>query len=59
MPNRGKKEAMSSSAWRRAANLTNWAVRDIRRRGEAEPRGSRKVWLAAAFAPPFGPRTFI
>ena len=34
-------------------------VRDIRRRSDAELNGSRKRWLLAAFAPPFGPIVYL
>lgn len=35
--------------------LIIWAVRDLRRRSASEINGNKKVWMLAAFAPPFGP----
>jgi len=34
-------------------------VRDIRQRSDDELNGSRKRWLLAAFAPPFGPIAYL
>jgi hypothetical protein len=39
--------------------LTIWAVRDIRQRRDDELSKSRKVWMLAAFAPPFGPMAYF
>ena len=39
--------------------LTIWAVRDIRQRRDDELSKSRKVWMLAAFAPPFGPIAYL
>ncbi|MBI5565194.1 MAG: PLDc_N domain-containing protein [Chloroflexi bacterium] len=34
-------------------------VRDIRKRGDDELKGNRKLWLLAAFAPPLGPIAYL
>ena len=39
--------------------LVIMTVRDIRKRSDAELNGSRKRWLLAAFAPPFGPIAYL
>ncbi len=39
--------------------LVIWAVRDIRRRGDDEIKGNRKIWMVAAFAPPIGPIAYF
>ncbi len=39
--------------------LVIMTVRDIRRRSDAELNGSRKRWMLAAFAPPFGPIAYL
>lgn len=35
------------------------AVRDLRRRPESELNGNKKIWWAAAFAPPIGPIAYF
>jgi hypothetical protein len=39
--------------------LISLAVRDIRKRRADEIKGNRKVWLAAACLPPFGPIAYL
>ena len=39
--------------------LIIWAVRDLRRRSDAEINGKKKIWMLAAFAPPFGPIAYF
>ena len=35
------------------------AMRDLRRRPEAEINGNKKLWTLVAFAPPFGPIAYF
>lgn len=39
--------------------LVIMTVRDIRQRSADEIKGNRKLWLMAAFAPPFGPIAYL
>ena len=39
--------------------LIIWAVRDLRRRPDSEINGNKKLWMLAAFAPPFGPIAYF
>jgi hypothetical protein len=39
--------------------LMVWMIWDLRHRSDAELNGKRKVWLLAAFVPPFGPIAYI
>ena len=39
--------------------LTIWAIRDIRKLTPDQLNGDRRIWLAAAFAPPFGPIAYF
>lgn len=39
--------------------LIIWAVRDLRLRSESEINGNKKIWILAAFAPPFGPIAYF
>ena len=39
--------------------LIVWAVRDLRRRSDAEINGQKKIWMLAAFAPPVGPIAYF
>lgn len=39
--------------------LVIWAVRDLRHRPDSEINGNKKLWMLAAFAPPFGPIAYF
>lgn len=39
--------------------LMVWMIWDLRHRSDAELNGKRKLWLVAAFVPPFGPIAYI
>jgi hypothetical protein len=39
--------------------LMAWMIWDLRKRSDAELNGKRKLWFAAAFAPPIGPIVYI
>jgi hypothetical protein len=60
-PHRTQSPAQARAAIQGLINLVLviMTVRDIRRRSDAELNGSRKRWLLAAFAPPFGPIAYL
>ena len=39
--------------------LMIWTIWDIRHRRDDEIKGNRKLWMLAAFAPPFGPIAYF
>ncbi len=39
--------------------LMAWMMWDLRQRSDADLNGKRKLWLLAAFVPPFGPIAYI
>jgi hypothetical protein len=39
--------------------LMVWMIWDIRHRSDAELNDKRKLWMMAAFAPPFGPIAYF
>jgi hypothetical protein len=39
--------------------LMVWMIWDLRKRSDEELNGKRKLWLVAAFVPPFGPIAYI
>ncbi len=39
--------------------LMIWTIWDIRHRSDDEINGKRKLWILAAFAPPFGPIAYF
>ncbi len=39
--------------------LMIWTIWDIRHRSDDEINGKRKLWMLAAFAPPFGPIAYF
>ncbi len=39
--------------------LMAWMMWDLRQRSDVELNGKRKLWLLAAFVPPFGPIAYI